>query len=246
MSRSLELLTEIEPEREMRVTDNRARAAADGAATQSVIRSNTSDLYSEEMLRLVQGIFLSADANFPRQIVFCGVDGESGSSTVCASAGQTLAANNSQSVCLIEANVRSPRLSNILGVEETTAFSRKPVSLLEQCVKIDVNLWLAKPDLMTSNGRKLLPVDELRERLAKLREAFEYVLINAPGINGSGDAQLLGQVTDAAILVIEANRTRRLTARKAKETLDAAGVRLLGTVLNNRTFAIPEAIYRKL
>jgi len=46
--------------------------------------------------------------------------------------------------------------------------------------------------------------------------------------------------------VIEANRTRRLTARKAKETLDAAGVRLLGTVLNNRTFAIPEAIYRKL
>jgi receptor protein-tyrosine kinase len=230
----------------MRVTDTRAPAAVDRAAAQSVIRSNISDVYSEELLRLVQGIFLSADASSPRQVVFCGVDNENGSSTVCASAGRTLAANNLQSVCLIEANVRSPRLSNILGVEETTAFSRKPVSLLEQCVQIDVNLWLGKPDLLASNGRKLLPVDELRKRLAQLREAFEYVLINAPGINGSGEAQLLGQVADAVILVIEANRTRRLTARKAKETLDAAGVRLLGTVLNNRTFAIPEAIYRKL
>lgn len=245
MSRSFELLTEIEPEREARVTDTRARAA-DHAAAQSVMRSNASDIYSEEMLRLVRSIFLSTEVSAPRQVVFCGVDGENGSSAVCASAGRTLAANNSQSVCLIEANVRSPRLPNILGVKETTAFSRRPVSLLEQCVQIDVNLWLGKPDLLTSNGRKLLPVDELRKRLAQLREEFESVLINAPGISGSGDAQLLGQVADAAILVIEANRTRRLTARKAKETLDAAGVRLLGTVLNNRTFAIPEAIYRKL
>jgi Mrp family chromosome partitioning ATPase len=72
------------------------------------------------------------------------------------------------------------------------------------------------------------------------------MLIDAPGISVCGDAQLLGQIADAAILVIEANSTRRLTARKAKESLDAAGVRLLGTVLNNRIFPIPEGIYRKL
>jgi Mrp family chromosome partitioning ATPase len=56
----------------------------------------------------------------------------------------------------------------------------------------------------------------------------------------------LGQVADAAILVIEANSTRRLTARNAKETFDAAGVRLLGTVLHNRSFPIPEKLYRRL
>ena len=31
-----------------------------------------------------------------------------------------------------------------------------------------------------------------------------------------------------------------------KETLDAAGVRLLGTVLNNRSFPIPERLYKRL
>jgi Mrp family chromosome partitioning ATPase len=47
-------------------------------------------------------------------------------------------------------------------------------------------------------------------------------------------------------LVIEANSTRRETTRKAKESLEAANVRLLGAVLNKRTFPIPEVFYRKL
>jgi protein-tyrosine kinase len=48
------------------------------------------------------------------------------------------------------------------------------------------------------------------------------------------------------VLVLEANSTRRVAARKAKQALEAANVRVLGTVLNNRTFPIPEKIYRLL
>jgi len=47
-------------------------------------------------------------------------------------------------------------------------------------------------------------------------------------------------------LVVEANLTRREVARKAKESLESANVRLLGAVLNNRTFPIPETIYRNI
>jgi Mrp family chromosome partitioning ATPase len=105
---------------------------------------------------------------------------------------------------------------------------------------------LAGPNILADNSRVLLPPIQLKERLAELRGQFEYMLINAPGTSVCGDAQLLGLVADAAILVIEANSTRRRTARKAMETLDAAGVRLLGTVLHNRTFPIPGLLYRKL
>jgi Mrp family chromosome partitioning ATPase len=86
----------------------------------------------------------------------------------------------------------------------------------------------------------------LKERLSELRDEFEYMLIDAPGTNVCGDAQLLGLVADAAILVIEANKTRRQAALRAKESLEAAGVRLLGTVLHNRSFPIPERLYNIL
>jgi len=57
---------------------------------------------------------------------------------------------------------------------------------------------------------------------------------------------LIGQLSDGVILGLEAHRTRRIAARITKERLQAANVRLLGVVLNQRTFPIPEGIYRKL
>lgn len=247
MSRNFDLLMQVESD--MRKAGTPEPSTADRAATIEVvpIRSQQTDgVCGEEMLRFIQRSFLSADGTAPRQVVLCGVDDENGSSSVCAMAGRTLAANSPGKVCLVDANVRSPQLASLFGIEGTNPFSGTSAPLPDQCVKISNNLWLAGPNILADKGRVLLPSTELKERLGQLREEFEYLLIDAPGTSVSGDAQLLGMVADAAILVIEANSTRRLTARKARETLDAAGVRLLGTILNNRTFVIPETIYRKL
>jgi Mrp family chromosome partitioning ATPase len=47
-------------------------------------------------------------------------------------------------------------------------------------------------------------------------------------------------------LVVEANHNRRDTVRRAKEQMESAQVRLLGAVLDQRTFPIPEGLYRRL
>jgi receptor protein-tyrosine kinase len=247
MSRNFELMTQLELQ--AGVVDKPKPDAADCVVARQVVpilSSYAGSASGEEMLRLIQRIFLSANGNAPRQVVLCGVDGKNSSSSVCAMAGRTLAANSSRPVCLVDANVRSPRLSGLFGIEGTNPFSCPSGPLRDQCVKIGSNLWLAGPNILADNSRVLLPPDQLKERLAQLRETFEYMLIDAPGTSVCGDAQLLGLVADATILVIEANSTRRLTARKAKETLEAAGARLLGTILHNRSFPIPEGLYKRL
>jgi Mrp family chromosome partitioning ATPase len=82
--------------------------------------------------------------------------------------------------------------------------------------------------------------------MAEMRAMFDYVLIDAPPVNLSNEAALLGQLSDGVVLVMEANSTRREAARKAKERLEAAKSHVLAAVLNNRTFPIPEGIYRRL
>jgi Mrp family chromosome partitioning ATPase len=62
----------------------------------------------------------------------------------------------------------------------------------------------------------------------------------------SVDAAILGQVAGGTVLVIDADRTRRIAARKAKEFLDTADIKLLGTVLYNRSFSIPKMLYDRL
>jgi Mrp family chromosome partitioning ATPase len=82
--------------------------------------------------------------------------------------------------------------------------------------------------------------------LAKLRREFEYSIVEGPPAGESSEAAALGRSADGIILVLEAHRTRRAVARKIKATLDAADVRVLGTVLTGRRFPIPEVIYRRL
>lgn len=244
MSRNFDLLAEIEREREPAPEKGRVHVAAGRpVATENfVAAADTAE--GQEMFRLVSSIFLSGQEDAPRQVVFLGVEGENGSSSVCANAGRILAASTSKPVCVVDANLRSARLSGILGVNRTMSIAGKPLE--EQCTQIASNLWLAGIDLMTDGRGVFLPVEELKNRLTQLRSVFEYLLIDAPGVRVSRDGELVALAADAAVLVVEANETRRTRAAKAKESLEAAGVRILGTVLNNRSFPIPDKLYNLL
>lgn len=203
----------------------------------------------EEALKLVQRMFVFPNSHSPRAVVFSSVQGN-GSSEICCRAGEVLAAQGSGSVCLVDANLRAPLLHELLGV-------RKFPGLLDATIKsgpikdftvriADGDLWLLPSGSPDAEAQGPFVSERLRSRIAELRDEFAYVLIDAPAIGSNDDAVVLGQMADGVVLVLEANSTRRETARRAKESLESANVTLLGAVLNNRTFPIPEALYRKL
>jgi receptor protein-tyrosine kinase len=79
-----------------------------------------------------------------------------------------------------------------------------------------------------------------------VRREFEYSIVEAPPAGESNEATAMAQFADGIILVVSAQRTRRAAALKIKASLEAAKIRLLGTVLSDRLFPIPEKIYRRL
>ncbi len=245
MSRNFDLLAELERERDFRSGSGPARAASDTSAT-PIAASQEKIAERPEILHLVRNIYLLNKEAAPRQLVFVGVDGEGASSSICAEAGRTLAAVTGKPVCLIDGDVRAGRLSHLVGAKKAVPISAKFSAVKDQCAQIGANLWVAAADSLKDSHGLLLPVDELKSFMAQLEGSFEYLLIDAPGATLSDDAQALGQAAEAAVLVIEANKTRRTTAAKAKDQLEEAGVRLLGTVLNDRSFPIPERLYKWL
>jgi Mrp family chromosome partitioning ATPase len=57
---------------------------------------------------------------------------------------------------------------------------------------------------------------------------------------------VLGHLVDGVALVLKANSSRRDSARDIIQLLQSSNVRVLGAVLNQRTFPIPERIYNRL
>jgi Mrp family chromosome partitioning ATPase len=204
----------------------------------------------EETIKLVQRVFVFPNSHAPRVVVFSSVDEDNSSSEICSLAGQVLATQVSGSVCLVDANLREPSLHRLLGVSKFPGLAEaavKPGPIKNFAVRIaGGNLWLVPPGSSAAEVRGLFASDRLLSRMFELSKEFAYVLIDAPSISSSADVVLLGQMAEGVILVVEANSTRRQAARRAKETFEGAKVRLLGAILNNRTFPIPEALYRKL
>jgi Mrp family chromosome partitioning ATPase len=233
--------TEIETDKP---ADIQSRGDGGALVAKGVLLSERGDQYDGEILRLVQTLFLSGSPRTPHRLVFCGVDDAEGSAMVCASAGRALVARN-ESVCVLNAHRRGARLSKLLGVADDDLLLDS-LPRHDRCVRVSNQLWMAGPDMVRDDSGSLIPVNELKLLLARLQGLYRTVLIDAPGTSSSRDAALLGQLADAAVLVVEANSTRKIAARKAKEFLERAGVQLIGTILHNRTFPIPEALYRIL
>ena len=204
----------------------------------------------EESLRLVQRIFLLQTQAPPRAVVFAGIDHGNGCSEICVSVAQTLANNVRGSICLLEANLRSPALPELFGTTNhhglTDALLQEgPIRSFTKPLRGD-NLWLLSSGSLAPDSPKLLNSDRLKTRFAELRKEFDYVLIDAPPLTRYADAVGFGQITDGFVLILEANVTRREAALRVSENLRASGIHVLGAVLNKRTFPIPESLYHKL
>lgn len=259
MSRNFELLRRAEKEHELLGVPAPAPAPVPVAVTPKVSagasRREVSEeaqvemLIREEELKLVQRLFLLPNSNSPSAVVFSGVDQTQGCAWICSRTGETLAAHVEGSVCLVDANQRSPYLHQYFGANGGYGFAEAllepgPIRKFAQQLSTS-NLWLV-PCGSALDRQSLLKPDRLPARLADLRADFDYVLVNTPPLNLYADAIAIGQLADGLVMVVEANSTRREVAQQAKAALAAANVKLLGAVLNNRTFPIPESIYRKL
>jgi Mrp family chromosome partitioning ATPase len=207
------------------------------------------ELADDEITKLVQRLFLHAGAGGgPRVVSFSGIARADRSSWICASAGEALAAQADTSVCVVDANFWSPQLhthfraDNEIGLADALTTEGSIRSFATQLSR--GNLWLIPSG--SAMGDLYAQAECCRARFAELREEFNYILVSAPALTRDTEATLIGQVADGIVLIVEANQSRREAVRRAKERLESAGVCLLGAVLDQRTFPIPEFLYRKL
>jgi protein-tyrosine kinase len=200
----------------------------------------------DEISKLVQNLFLGPQGS--RRVVFSGTEAGCGSTWTCAHAAESLAQTRG-SVCVVDCNLRSPGLHQQFGKENHHGLSDALAGsgpIREYVHRLSRNLWLLSCGSASEAGQTMLGSERMRSRLAELRTAFDYVLIDAAPLNQSNDAVVLGGQSDGVVLMLKANSSRREAARKAVQELQAANVRTLGAVLNQRTYPIPEKLYKRL
>lgn len=251
MSRTFDVLERMQQDRDLFSVSpiTKATPARVSASDCRASRPDPTSFTREQILRLVQRLFLTNETltgKDRRQVVFCGIDNTDGSNLLCARIGRVLAEQVQSQVCVVDANVRMPSscpLVDLLPFDGSTDSEGLPAKGPSR--RVTENLWLASGDSACRKGASPT-LDDVEAWISGFPDKFAHVVISAPPIGLYADAALLAQKTDGIVLVLEANATRRIAAVKAKQALMGCNVRVLGTVLNNRTYPIPERVYRLL
>jgi succinoglycan biosynthesis transport protein ExoP len=204
----------------------------------------------EESLKLVQRVFLLQLTSAAKVVMFAGVDPGNGCSRICAQTSEVLSANITGTVCVVDANLRTPSLPEYFGVTNHHGLTDSllqdgPVRSFTKQVRRE-NLWLLSCGTLAADSPNLLRTEKLKARAEELRQQFDFILLDVPALNQYADAAAVAKLCDGIILVLEANSTRREAARKITESLQATNTPILGVVLNKRTFPVPERLYRSL
>lgn len=226
-------------------------AVADGTAQRTAARPplglEMDQVTRRELTRLTHTLFLSSGGS--RAVAFSGVQSGAGCSWVLVRIAQLLADAGAGSVCVVDANFRTPMLHTYLHADNISGLSNAlvdPHPVCKYARRLGGGLHLLSTGSVISKAASLLASSAFRGRVEELCASFSFVLFDTPPLAVSSDALAVASKLDGLAMVVEANSTNRETALKAAKDAAADNVHMLGVVLNKRTYPIPEAIYKKL
>lgn len=179
-----------------------------------------------------------------RLVVFSAVEPETDVRNLCRQVGEALALETADTVALAGEYPEILRDSDGDQEDMAARVHRDDSPFLRQDgTRVRGNLWMVPA--AKKNAERFTTV-ELHSYLCAMRREFKYSIVAGPPARESNQAAAMARFADGIILALTAQRTRRNTALKIMEVLEASQARILGTVLSERVFPIPERIYRRL
>jgi len=205
---------------------------------------NPEDFAREQIRGLVRKVFFSNGERPVRQVVFSALDAETDVKSICRSVGEALAVETVSNVGVVGEYPEVLPDAEIYWAEAGGCpLGNGSMPPGRGATQVRSNLWLV-PAAEREGDRGATAL--LHSHLGEMRREFEYSIVEGPAAGESNQAAAMAEFADGIILVLSADRTRRIMARKIMEMLEGTQARILGTVLSDRSFPIPDRIYRRL
>lgn len=203
----------------------------------SLIAAHKPSSTASESFRDVRtGLFFRSNLEDIKTVLFSSPSPGDGKSTTIANMAISIAQAGKR-VILVDADFRRPRvhqyfdeeikpgLLDVLSGEMNLRDTIRPSKLQD-------NLYLLTSGGRPANPGELVTSEAFRELIGALRERFDYVLIDSPPVLPVSDPATIASMVDAVYLVTRIRKGVKLTAQKAKDTLDSVGANWMGIIVN--------------
>lgn len=228
------------------------RAASDSKIDPHIVTYFDASSPVAEQYRILRTNLQAVDKNDPPKVIAItsAIHGE-GKTVTSINLGITFARDlNKKSILLIDADLRKGTLTKSLGLKADKGLT----DVLTDTAKMDDvllsigidNLHILPCGSRPHNPAELMGSHRMKQFVAEIRNNYDYILFDCPPVIPVTDTGVLGPLCDGVLMILQAGRTQRGVILHAQDRLRAVKAKVLGYVMTNIEYHIPEYIYRYL
>ena len=200
-----------------------------------IVTRDEPDSFSSEVYRMIQANlkFLTSDKP-PKAILITSSVPEEGKSTVAANLAAAIA-QLGRNVLLIDADLRRSSqhqlwgVDNRQGLKDIIAGNANPLSAISHPMP---KMSLLTSGVVQSNPLAFLDSPEISDFVARARQQYDLILIDAPPLAVTADVLTLSKLVDGIVFVTRPGIVEQESADLAQEVLATTGQQVLGMVVN--------------
>lgn len=159
-----------------------------------------------------------------------------GKTSVATSLTASIAAATKQKTLIIDADLRSPDVDNLLAVKSHPGLSDVLASkaTIEQSIHRlgETNTYVLPAGKTRVNPHHFVQSDRISQLLEKLREEYATIIIDTPPILGASEALVYAKQSDIVLFCTLSEVSRARQSRLAVERLERSGANVVGAVMN--------------
>lgn len=248
MARTYEALMKAEKENQKRLTEVAAFESKLLPKPLLRVEQTIPQQVMEEYHRLKYNLLRVTEKGAKALLFTSPSEGEEHSSVVINFA--IALASEGDRVLLVDSNLRSPSFDDVFNLERKNGLTdllldKSGLANVIKETKIK-NLSVITCGMASSNSSSIFEWKALDSHIAKMKAESDWVLFDSPPINSSDDCIALAGKVDGVVMILQAEKTRWEVAENAKQRIESAKGTILGVVLNNRRFYIPDWLYKTL
>lgn len=195
--------------------------------------SEEAESFRDLRSQLVMGLLSEPDHR--RAIALVSPDVNEGKSFIAANLATAFSQLPGRTL-IIDADLRTPRLHEVFGVEPSTGLTgilagRTEPNVIKPAGHLP-NLYLLQAGVVAPNPTELLQRAAFSLLLKELLSKFDYVLVDTPAAVHGSDARIIASHCGGALVVGRKNKSHAAALQTLVTQLNKSAVKIAGVVLN--------------
>lgn len=166
---------------------------------------------------------------------------------ITANLGSYLSRKGGYKILIIDADLRNPSMSKIFNIPDSPGLLevlKEEIAFEAAVHDMGSNLNVLSTSKLTSNPIAFLDSSMMSNLINAVGKVYDLVFFTCPDIKNFSDAIVLSSKTDGAALIVNEGKINRQVAKCLISPMQQEKINIIGAIFNNRSYVIPNIIYK--